>query len=322
MGMISLKDLAEAVGVSKAAVSYALSDNPEKQAKVSVVTRRRILEAAKRLNYQPNIMGRGFSLCRSYNIALLLPLSCTVSISGHYLGMFHGVSSGITASDYNLSVFFGCDEKFLSSVSGGRVDAAAVIARNHNEEDFRPFSSLSCPLVFLNRRIPELCTAGSCRRDYAGWIGAVMKKFMAKKVKAVTLYIRQERSGDWEIRELFRKFCSESAITGICRLREEFHPSQINPGESYIFCGSSPAIRHFLAANDQLDYVMLASTDTTKDVKLSAEKLFYHDSEAIGRACVKLLLNMIEKPGFNAEITIPLRQHRHNKTTNKQEPEF
>ena len=320
--MISLKDLAETVGVSKAAVSYALSDNPEKQAKVSAVTRRRILEAAKRLNYQPNILGRGFSLCRSYNIALLLPLSCTVSISGHYLGMFHGVSSGITASDYNLSVFFGCDEKFLSSVSGGRVDAAAVIARNHDDDDFQSFCNLACPLVFLNRRTPELCRAGSCRSDYAGWIEAVIRNFMAKKVASINLYIRQERSGDWEINELSRKFCSESGIKCICRMREEFHPSQISPGNGYIFCGSSPAIRQFLAANEQFDYVMLASADTTKDVKLPAEKLFYHDSEAIGRACVKLLLDMIEKPGFAAEITIPLKQHRRNNSITKSEPEF
>jgi DNA-binding LacI/PurR family transcriptional regulator len=320
--MITLNDLAAAVGVSKAAVSYALSDNPEKRSKVSPETRKKILAAAERLNYHPSLLGRGFSLSRSFNIALLLPRSCTGTISDHYLGMFHGVSSGIAASSYNLSVFFGCDDKFFNSVQSGQLDGVSVIARNPESPEFEKLGCLKSPLIFLNRTAPDGCpAAASCRSDYSAWIKEVITGFMAEKLRKVTVFVRPDRAGDHEIAALTEKFCKENSLDYICYLRDDFSPADMSFDCGYIFCGSSPEIRSYLAGCT-ISYVMLASQETTRDAELDRRKLFYHDSFAIGKASVSLLIDMIEKHAAPAELIIPLKQRGTPGGSAKALPEF
>lgn len=321
--MVTLKDLAAAVGVSKAAVSYALSDNPERRSKVSPETREKILDAAKRLNYHPSLLGRGFSLSRSYNIALLLPRSCTGSISDHYLGMFHGVSSGIAASSYNLSVFFGCDDKFINSVQSGQLDGVTVIARNPESPEFEKLGCLKPPVIFLNRTAPAECpAAASCRSDYAAWIKEVITRFIAEKLRKITVFIRPDRAGDHEIAVLVKKFCRENSLGYLCCRRDDFSPAHVFSDCGYIFCGSSPDIRSCLAENNDISYVMLASQETTRDAKLDTRKLFYHDSVAIGRASVSLLIDMVENHAAPAELFIPLKQRGISVGRNSTIPEF
>jgi len=47
---VTLADIARKLGVSKMTVSRAINDNPL----ISAETRKRVLEVARRMNYQPN----------------------------------------------------------------------------------------------------------------------------------------------------------------------------------------------------------------------------------------------------------------------------
>jgi len=70
----SLREVAEAAGVSKAAVSMILNPASPLASRFSEATRRRVLAAAERLGYKPNLLARGLKTARSPFLGLQLCL--------------------------------------------------------------------------------------------------------------------------------------------------------------------------------------------------------------------------------------------------------
>lgn len=68
---VSLKDIAERVGVSSAAVSLVLNGK-EKGGRVGVEMSRKIRNVAKELNYKPNNLARSQRMGRSQAIGLIV----------------------------------------------------------------------------------------------------------------------------------------------------------------------------------------------------------------------------------------------------------
>lgn len=69
---VSQKQLANYLGLSAATVSIVLNGAP-KAADIPETTKRRIFEAARSLNYHPNVMARSLRAKRSYLIGVLVP---------------------------------------------------------------------------------------------------------------------------------------------------------------------------------------------------------------------------------------------------------
>ncbi len=67
---VTLADIARELGVSKMTVSRAINDDPL----VSSETRARVLEVARRMNYQPNQHARALATNRSHLIGRLSAL--------------------------------------------------------------------------------------------------------------------------------------------------------------------------------------------------------------------------------------------------------
>lgn len=66
---VTIKDIAADVGVSARTVSLVLNG----QGRISVKTRKLVLAAASRMNYQPNILARGLVNQRTYLIGVVVP---------------------------------------------------------------------------------------------------------------------------------------------------------------------------------------------------------------------------------------------------------
>jgi LacI family transcriptional regulator len=66
---VTLADIARELGVSKMTVSRAINNNPL----ISPDTRERVLEVARRMNYQPNQHARALATNRSYLIGIIIP---------------------------------------------------------------------------------------------------------------------------------------------------------------------------------------------------------------------------------------------------------
>src|SRR2546428_4257810 len=66
---VTLADIARELGVSKMTVSRAINNHPL----INPQTRERVLEVARRLNYQPNQHARALATNRSYLIGVVVP---------------------------------------------------------------------------------------------------------------------------------------------------------------------------------------------------------------------------------------------------------
>lgn len=310
--MPTLSDLARAARVSKAAVSYAFSDNPEKRAKIAPETRARILELAAEIGYKPNIMGRAFSLSKSFNIALLLPESCKHSISQHFLGMFHGVSTGIGESDYNLSVFLGFDQKLLDSIAGKRVDGLIVVGRLNESSVYSELVAEKIPFVVLNRRKPlesEYCSA-VCS-DSEEFLRSRLEAFQQRRARRTALFIRDldKYAIDVELAGLLNKigggYGLECAVFG----REEFSPALAAQFDGLIFRGVTPEIEGYLSRPEAMEKSAVIVSMEGRSSMLPPEICFYHNSTVIGQTGAELMLQILAGETGGREERVAYFQH-------------
>ncbi|MDD2438253.1 MAG: LacI family DNA-binding transcriptional regulator, partial [Massilibacteroides sp.] len=68
---VSIKDIAQKVGVSNATVSLVLNGK-EEEGRIRKEVAAKVLQAAKELNYEPNNFARGLRMGRSNTIGLIL----------------------------------------------------------------------------------------------------------------------------------------------------------------------------------------------------------------------------------------------------------
>ena len=66
--MATRKDVADLAGVSVATVSYVLNHSK----KVSQKVEEKVLDAAKRLDYHPNLVARSLVTKKSFHVAILV----------------------------------------------------------------------------------------------------------------------------------------------------------------------------------------------------------------------------------------------------------
>ncbi len=92
---VTLKTVAEYLGVSPATVSVVLNRSPVADA-IPEKTQKRVLEAARKLKYRPNQLARSLRGARSFSIGVLVP-----EISeGWAAGVMSGVESHLTQEGY------------------------------------------------------------------------------------------------------------------------------------------------------------------------------------------------------------------------------
>jgi DNA-binding LacI/PurR family transcriptional regulator len=69
---VRLKELADYLGLNPSTISVVLNDTPGRS--IPEETRRRIKDAAKQLNYQPNLVARSFRNRRTLTIGIMVPV--------------------------------------------------------------------------------------------------------------------------------------------------------------------------------------------------------------------------------------------------------
>lgn len=92
---ISLKMVAEKVGLSTAAVSRVLNGSPAAKS-IPAATQERILEAARQLNYRPNLLARSLRRGHSHTVGVLVP---EVS-EGYATLVLSGLEQGLLQARY------------------------------------------------------------------------------------------------------------------------------------------------------------------------------------------------------------------------------
>ncbi len=123
---MNLKSLARTLGISKTTVSRALNGYPE----VNVLTRERVLAAAKEVGYEANPMARSLAVGRTNVFGIIYPLLPSDLGDPMFLGVVGGMSAALEKTKRNLIITPVSPQNELPSyeqmVRGRRVDGLVV----------------------------------------------------------------------------------------------------------------------------------------------------------------------------------------------------
>jgi LacI family transcriptional regulator len=141
--MSTIKDVAKKAGVSISTVSYALNDLPN----VHPETKKRILEAAKELNYYPNGVARNLKTKRTGNIG--------VFVYGFAGPIFSDVLEGIRQKlqEYNYNIVVSSGKSSINLLKERQVDGAIIFDGQLNDDILLIYANYGLPLYVLDRKL-------------------------------------------------------------------------------------------------------------------------------------------------------------------------
>lgn len=205
MAKITIKDVAREAGVSISTVSNALNDVDV----LNADTKARVLEAARRLKYIPNLNGKNLKAKKSNTIGFY-----TSSLEGEFFGMLvDAVSKACEARGYELVIHVTNDiKRVLRSVLGHNEDGIIVIYTDENKEISNCIEEYGIAAVFLEREICSEKTASVTFDSYSAGRQAV-KCLVSGGSKRIG-YIHGHLN-TYDDNERFRGFMDEVEASGV-----------------------------------------------------------------------------------------------------------
>ena len=156
MARVSIKDVANRLGVSAATVSLVLNGK-DKNGRISEALAEKIRKEAKAMNYEPNSFAKGLRSGRSETIGLIV-----ADISNPFFAQlaFHiqehaekcGYSVIITNSNESTDKM----EKMISILKSRQVDGFIIVPTEHGEKPIDNLVRDEVPVVLLDRYYPEI----------------------------------------------------------------------------------------------------------------------------------------------------------------------
>jgi LacI family transcriptional regulator len=144
----TLKDVAHDLGLSVVTVSKVLRNHPD----ISELTKRRVLQRMKELNYQPNYAARALITGRTWTIGLIVPdllhpffANIAQAMSTQVRG--HGYGVIIASSDEESEI----EQKEIQQLLARRVDVLIVASAQSTPESFRHIEEQGIPYILLDR---------------------------------------------------------------------------------------------------------------------------------------------------------------------------
>ncbi|BCW43556.1 LacI family DNA-binding transcriptional regulator [Arthrobacter sp. StoSoilB5] len=172
---VTINDVANAAGVSKGAVSYALNGQPG----VSEGTRTRILQVAKELGWKPSLRAKGLSSSKAYALGLVVARDAKLLSTDPFFPAFiAGIETTLVRHEYTLvlSIASGpeAEEKsYRKLVEDGRVDGVILTDMRNNDSRIALLGELELPAVTLNRPDTRSPFPAVCMDDTDGITSAV-----------------------------------------------------------------------------------------------------------------------------------------------------
>jgi LacI family sucrose operon transcriptional repressor len=154
--MATLKDVAEKCGVTVTTVSRMLNG----RGYVSEKTKKKIMQAMKELNYQPNEFARALSLKRSSFIGLIVPSASNM----YFSKVIDCVEHYVSKNGYKLLLCVSNLEpkkeiEYFDMLNANKV--AGVIIASHTQ-DIDKNIAINAPVISIDRvispRIPSICS--------------------------------------------------------------------------------------------------------------------------------------------------------------------
>jgi len=148
---VTMKDIAQELGVSIGTVSKVLRDHPD----ISAETRERVRKRMRELNYRPNLAARALVTGRTHTVGLVVP-DLVHPFFGEVAG---GLSKLLRKKGYSLIIASSDEDvelenRAIDQLLARRVDALIVASSQRDAAFFHQIEKQKTPLVLIDRR-PE-----------------------------------------------------------------------------------------------------------------------------------------------------------------------
>ncbi len=150
MKSITIKDVAEKLGVSISSVSRAFNSSN----KIKKETRDRILETAEKMGYYPNPIAQKLTQKKTYNIGVIVP----EFLNEYYSDVIRGIQDVLTPIGYQTLIMQSENNverelKNVKTLIQNRMDGLVICpsAISKNSEYYLAKIKEGYPIVFLNR---------------------------------------------------------------------------------------------------------------------------------------------------------------------------
>jgi LacI family transcriptional regulator len=173
MKSVSIKDIANEVGVSTTTVSFVLNGKA-KEKRISEDLKNEILKIASKLNYRPNQVARGLRTGQTHTLGLIVE-----DISNPFFANLAKVVEE-EADKFGYTVMFCCTENNESKASNlinmlnhRQMDGFIITPTPGMEEDIMRLTQQKKPLVLIDRYFPDLDSSYVTVDNYKGAYEAV-----------------------------------------------------------------------------------------------------------------------------------------------------
>ncbi|MEV8376472.1 LacI family DNA-binding transcriptional regulator [Kribbella sp. NPDC056861] len=162
-GRVTLIDVATHVGMSRSAVSMALSDHPE----IAARTKERVRTAARELDYVTNSAGRALRSQSAGSIALIVPDTGPLTF-GHpyFMHLLVGVTEVCSGHDANVIISTNKDENSVAAyervLRSRAADGAIVTVARVGDPHLSSLVDSGLPVVLMGRypQFPDAVSVG------------------------------------------------------------------------------------------------------------------------------------------------------------------
>ncbi|MEU6147332.1 LacI family DNA-binding transcriptional regulator [Streptomyces sp. NPDC047081] len=303
------RDVAQAAGVSQAAVSLVLGD--KWRGRVAEATAERVRQAARDLGYRPNLAARNLRLGRTRTVLLVVPALTNEFFAGVYTGAArvaadHGFGvvlypspAGIgPARDPFASAQAALDGVIASSMAADalseiRGDQLPLVMLDSDPEGSLGAATVNLDIVDGVRQVAEhLLDLGHLRflhlaADVASWTFEVRARELAARVATVP---------GTSVRTVRSALSIEAALaaTGAALARPGSRPTALVCDDDKLAAGAYKAIRRLgLRVPDDISVTGLddLALATAIDPELTTVRL---DAETVGERGMRALLAVLE----------------------------
>lgn len=151
---VTLADIAREMGVSKMTVSRAINNDPF----INSETKERVLEVARRLNYQPNHYARALATNRSQLIGVIVP----DLMHSYFAEILHGIGDVARSAGYQIVIGNSNEnvEREIDEVEALRVrtDGLIIASALHSTKinRYRELIEEGAKMVLIDRTLKDL----------------------------------------------------------------------------------------------------------------------------------------------------------------------
>ncbi|WP_145854401.1 LacI family DNA-binding transcriptional regulator [Pedobacter suwonensis] len=312
----TIKEIARILNISPSSVSRGLHDHPS----IGAVTREKIKQLAKSLNYEPNKAAILFQKGKTYTIGVILP-----ELSEHFFSIAISAIED-EAMKKNYTVIFAqshdryeLEVKLVEKMKNQRVDGLLVSISKHtcNFDHFEKVNSFNIPVVFFDR-IPPLKNVHYVASGLESATVKAVNYLLKKGHRSIgmingpgTLYASEERKDGYKQAITFNRLKFDPSLVINCDLTEQ---GTIDAAEKFLKHKRKPTaivafndyvalflIKHFKKMNviDDFDIVSYANLPIISYLDRAPVASVEQYPYLQGQKAVNILLDLIHSP--NAE---------------------